>query len=134
MRKGKKIEVGDVIRLNDRQSLIEFIIDRELNELKFDKMSQWFDYLKEIVKIASPTEAQVDQLAEVKASRDLLVHNSGIVNSIYLDKAGTRARHQIKEKIEISPEYFRESWSLVRTVIDNVAGETIARLTKSSPT
>jgi hypothetical protein len=129
-RLGKKIDVSDVVRIADHQTLVVFIVDRELNELKYDKLSEWFNYLKSLVRITSPTDDQVEQLAELKAARDLLIHNSGIVNATYLEKAGKRARYKLGEKIEISPDYFREGWSLARTVVDDVTGEAIRRFNK----
>ncbi len=129
-RQGKKIDVSEVIQTTDRGALIALIVDRELNEIQYDKISHWFVYLKGIVKIGSPTDAQVEQFAEIKASRDLLIHNSGIVNAIYLEKAGKRARRRLNERIDISPEYFQTSWSLARALVDTISSDVVNRLSK----
>lgn len=45
----------------------------------------------------------------MKATRDLLVHNDGVINAIYLEKAGELARGQNGEVVPISSEYFESS-------------------------
>ena len=44
-------------------------------------------------------------IIEIKASRDVLAHNNGIVNAIYVAKAGSRARHQEGEQLTMSEQY-----------------------------
>ena len=43
----------------------------------------------------APTEDEIDALAEIKAARDILEHNAGVVNEIYRRKAGKRARYEV---------------------------------------
>lgn len=86
----KQIEVGVALSVADRGALVLLIADRELNELKYDRPRAWFDYMSKIVRLGCPTEEEIERIAEMKAARDLLIHNSGIVNKTYLDKAGTK--------------------------------------------
>ena len=88
----KPIEVGVVLSAADKDALVLLIVERELNELKYDRPRAWFDYLNKVVKLGCPTEDEIERVAEMKAARDLIIHNSGIVNTIYLDKAGSKAR------------------------------------------
>ena len=66
--------------------------DRELNELKYDRPMAWFDYLNRIVKLGCPTVEEIERFAEMKAARDLLIHNSGIVNFRYVPLNATGFR------------------------------------------
>ena len=86
----KQIEVGVALSAADTQALVLLIAERELNELKYDRPRAWFDYMNKIVKLGCPTEDEIERIAEMKAARDLLIHNSGIVNKTYLDKAGAK--------------------------------------------
>ena len=46
--------------------------------------------MSRIVKLGCPTDDEIERIAEMKATRDLLIHNLGIANKTYLDKAGTK--------------------------------------------
>ena len=64
----------------------------------------------------------IETLAEIKASRDIVVHNKGIVNVVYLWKAGqTSADSKKGGRPEISEQYHRESWETIKQVISEVA-------------
>ena len=70
----------------DRESLVLPIADRELNELRHDRPRAWFEYLDKLIRLGVP-RLTINGFAEIKAVRDPLVHNSGVVNRVYLDKA-----------------------------------------------
>ena len=124
----KQIEVGVALSAADRGSLVLLIADRELNELKYDRPRAWFDYMSKIVKLGCPTEEEIDRIAEMKVARDLLIHNSGIVNKTYLDKAGTKARYAVGDQVVIDRPYFNDCWVLAKKLVDDVAAAAKRRL------
>jgi hypothetical protein len=75
-----------------KEALVLPVAELELNELKYDCPNGWFDYLGKIVNLACPANDEIERIAELKAARTLIIHNSGILNKIYVDKAGTEAR------------------------------------------
>jgi hypothetical protein len=83
--------------------------------------------LNDRVKLGCPTEEQIERLTEVKASRDILIHNRGVVNATYLDKAGPRARYKLGQRLEIPEPYLRETWQLIRDVVGDLATAAIAK-------
>jgi hypothetical protein len=129
----KQIDIGTALSALDRQSLILIIADRELNELKYKRIGEWFEYLHGIVKTRCPTADEIEALAEIKASRDILVHNSAIANTIYIDKAGSRARYHAGEKVEIPLPYHSDSWRLIKKVVNDVSAAAIVRLGTPAP-
>lgn len=114
--KGKKIDVARLVEASDLESVWNLITDNELNELRYKNLREWFKYLERLNNISFPSEEAIGKLCEIKATRDILVHNSGIVNKTYTEKAGSMARSKAGEKIEVSPEYFHNSWDLIRQV------------------
>jgi hypothetical protein len=128
----KQIEVSLALSAADRAALVLLIADRELNELKYDRPKAWFDYMNRIIRLGCPTDDEIDLIAEMKAARDLLIHNSGIVNKIYLDKAGTKARYAAGEKVVIDRHYFDDCWLLAMKVVDDVANTAKYRLSRSA--
>jgi hypothetical protein len=126
----KQIEVGVALSAADREALILLIAERELNELKYDRPRAWFDYMSKIVKLGCPTEEEIERIAEMKAARDLLIHNSAIVNKTYLDKAGTKARYAVGEPVVIDRPHFNDCWVLAKKLVEDIAAAAKRRLSK----
>jgi hypothetical protein len=83
--------------------------------------------LADRVDLGCPTADQTQDLAEIKASRDVLVHNSGIVNSAYLEKAGDRARFMVGDRLDVPEPYLLTSLRLVQGVIQDMAASAMAK-------
>ncbi len=107
----KKVDLAMVIDAPDRESILQFMIARELNALKYERPKTWFRYLNDRVKLGGPTDEQIDRLAEIKASRDILAHNRGVVNQTYLEKAGKYARYNLGQRLEIPEPYLHDAGS-----------------------
>ncbi|HQU45154.1 MAG TPA: hypothetical protein PK867_20230 [Pirellulales bacterium] len=104
------------------------MVNRELNEIRYRSVREWFVEFEQMVKLGCPTGDEIEQLAEIKASRDVLVHSRGVANATYEEKAAGRKRHVASEKLEIPETYHRESWELIRKVVTDVS---TAALTKA---
>ena len=128
----KQIEVGVALSAADRAALVLLIAERELNELKYDRPRAWLDYMGKIVRLNCPTEDEIERIAELKAARDLIIHNSGIVNKIYMDKAGTKARYAMGDKVVIDRPYFDGCWTLAKKLVDHIALAAKLRLSKAA--
>jgi hypothetical protein len=113
----RQVDVGTIVTASTRDVLLEQLAERELNELKYKNVDAWFERLRSLVSVAGPSADIVGALAELKATRDILVHNRAVINDIYLRKAGPRARGTLGDRIIVSGEYFRDSWHLVAGAI-----------------
>jgi hypothetical protein len=128
----KQIEVGVALSAADREALVLLIAERELNELKYERPKAWFDYLGKIIKLGCPTEEEIERIAEMKAARDLIIHNTGIVNKTYTEKAGTKARYMPGDKVVIDRPYFDNCWALAKKLVDDIGAAAKRRLTKAT--
>jgi hypothetical protein len=118
----RMLDFGTVLSAPDKASITLAVVDKELNELKYERVSDWFEYLEKIARLGCPRADEIERLAEIKATRDILVHNQGIANTIYVSKAGTHARYKDGETMEIPEPYHRQSWELIKKVIGDVSG------------
>lgn len=116
----KQLKFGTVLKAPDKEAIAFAVVDRELNELKYERVAEWFEYLERRAGLGTPSKDVIDRLAEIKASRDILVHNKGIVNATYLSKAGSFARQEIGDRLEIPASYHQASWELINGLIRNV--------------
>ncbi len=126
-----QLEFDVVLKAVDRDEVISGIILKKLNELKYDSLREWFVVVENAIKLGCPTADEVDALAEIKAARDILEHNAGVVNEIYRRKSAKMARYNIGDHIEIDDTYHLESWRLIQKVVTDVTNAAISRLSKS---
>jgi hypothetical protein len=112
----------------DKDAIMRLVIDKELNEVLYDRPSGWFDYLEGRAKLGCPAADEVGRIAEAKATRDILAHNRGVANKTYLAKAGALARSSPGERIDVPEDYHRSTWTLIRKVVADVSDSAIAKV------
>lgn len=111
----KEVSTDVLWNSENLQSAIDELIDRHISKVFFASPTVQFAYLSEIAGIDVNDEA-FPKFYELKATRDLLVHNVGIANDHYINKAGPKARAKIGEKVVVDREYFDSSVALVKRI------------------
>lgn len=124
---GKQVDFKVVLDALDKDSIIGFMVNKELNEVLYKRPGEWFAYLDSKVKLACPTRYEIDRLAEAKASRDVLTHNQGIVNKNYLAKAASLARFREGERLDIPEPYHRQTWELLCKLVADLSDAAMAK-------
>lgn len=97
----KKVDVEEIIDRKSRKALIEAIIEKEMISLFYAKPSAQFEYLEQVIDVEIE-ESMKEGWAEIKATRDLFVHNSGTINR--LRKADKLARGKEGERAPMNIE------------------------------
>jgi len=64
-----------------------------------------------------------DEWIEMKATRDLIAHNSGIISDVYIKKAGKLARGHSGEKIKIDKAYFENAIAKSKSLVGKIASQ-----------
>jgi hypothetical protein len=123
----KQVEMGTILKAPDTTAIVLTVVDKELNELKYERVADWFAYLERLTNLGCPAVDEIEKLAEIKASRDILVHNHGLANATYVSKAGSRARCRDGERLEIPEQYHRESWETLKKVVRDVSTAAIGK-------
>jgi hypothetical protein len=124
---GKMVDFEVVFDAPDKEAVTLFVVNKEIEGVSYKRPADWFAYLEARAKLGCPSTDEIDRLTEAKASRDVLVHNRGIANMIYVSKAGTLARYKAGERIDIPEPYHRETWELIRKVVTDIANAAIAK-------
>jgi hypothetical protein len=112
------------LEIGDREALLERLIEARCQELMFAKPAEYIAKFEKVIAIELPAELVAEYL-EVKATRDLLVHNQGRINDIYVAKSGANARGVSGDVLEIDSDYFEQ----VVTTAKSLSGA-IQRLTE----
>ncbi|MCR9264129.1 MAG: hypothetical protein NXH86_08210 [Flavobacteriaceae bacterium] len=115
----KKVDISEVLNCKTQDNIIDLIIDKQLGDLFYAGPKKQREYIEKVLSVELE-EAQWLNWFEYKATRDLLVHNSGKINSIYLEKTGEKARGKLNEKIELNKEYFDDALSNIKSMIGRI--------------
>jgi len=116
----RQIEYSVIVAAQTKDEVINAMIERELNEVKYKNVGDWFTYLERLVSGCRLSDTEIGRIAEAKATRDLLVHNAGIVNHIYLEKSGKFARSKVDEVISVDGDYTLDTWQLFSSTLITV--------------
>lgn len=63
---------------------------------------------------------------EIKASRDIIIHNSGLINKLYVEKAGDKSRGDAGEELVIDDAYFRHVIVTLKALAGAIQSQTEA--------
>ena len=115
----KKVDISEVLDCKTQENIIDLIIDKQLGDLFYAGPKKQREYIEKVLNVELE-EVQWSNWFEYKASRDLLVHNSGKINSIYLEKTGESARGKLNDRILLNKEYFDEALSNIKSMIGRI--------------
>lgn len=122
----RQFELSIVFNSEDKPEIIKKVVDIELNKLKYQNIFDWMEYLNKIVGIEYPSGDDIEKLAEMKASRDVIVHNNYIVNDVYLRKAGKFTRFKLGDKLKVNEkEYFNDCAAFIKGIIENISDKVV---------
>lgn len=112
----RKIELSLVINSKSIEELLQKVIFNNINSVFYASPRKYFEKIENILSIILPLKIK-SQFSENKATRDLLLHNSGIINSMYLAKSGNLARGTEGETIPLNSNYFDNSLRCMKKII-----------------
>jgi len=84
--------------------------DSILNELAYKSPKEYSKVCEELTSINLLECPAFHKYIEIKATRDVHIHNLGIINDIYLGKADSHARGQLGRQLPVTFQYFLESY------------------------
>ena len=113
LRPTKDISTEILFNASDLSAAINDLIDQHINKVFYSSPAVQFSYLAEIAGIDLNDDA-FEKYYELKATRDLLVHNVGVANEQYIRKSGSKSRAKSGEPVVIDRDYFDNSVALVK--------------------
>jgi hypothetical protein len=87
LRSNETIKIEDVLRFDSRELLIEFLVERKINELSYAGIKGINDFLLDRIGIELWASDEECALSSVSVElRNIYTHNRGIVNETFLKK------------------------------------------------
>lgn len=84
--------------------------DMFLNDLAYKSPAEFSESMQQLLSVNLFECPAFHRYMELKATRDIFVHNSGIANDVYIRKAGTHARVKSGMALPADIQYFLESY------------------------
>jgi hypothetical protein len=115
---GKSVSLIDFIEI-DREAIINSRIEESINSIMYKQPKEYLEYLGQVIG-RQLSDDVVKPFCEVCATRDLLVHNQGKINSKYIDKAGRFARGAVGDFVVVDEKYFKSSMANFRSIYEEI--------------
>ena len=122
-----QVDVRAIIAAPDKAAILRPLIDQYVIAMSYKRPTDWFKQLSSIVSLKHPGEAIIVQFAEIKATRDIFVHNRGVANGMYVEKAGMLARAASGQPLDLPDKYLHDSWRLCRQLVKDVGDDAADR-------
>lgn len=122
----KEIKYSDLFKFNSMQALQESVIEEELLIFGYKSVKDQIEYIHKFAKIELVDKTTISNVAEIRATRNLIVHNKGIVNNIYLNSVKS-SDFRISDYRTIDNEYFHRSLQTCKRFLINFGAKLIVK-------
>lgn len=117
-----KIEFTREQIVNESRTLSEKMLDHSINKLAYGSLEKFISEFTKKLNIPDIDSDIVAQLIEIKETRNLMIHNNLIVNTVYLSKCKlscVRAQiDMINKKLPFDKEYTNDSIQFCLDILD----------------
>ena len=120
----KSVGVADVLQASDVDELVSEMIQKQVVSVSYGKPADQFKYLEQAIGVTID-EPLRRQWVEIKATRDLIVHNSNVINKTYIDKSGDAARGEDGDEVIVDRSYFELSLASMKTLTGRISTQSM---------
>jgi hypothetical protein len=106
----KQIDLQLVLEASSIEEVHSKAIDALLNESSYKSPRDFAKSFESFTGVNLLESPAFHRYIEVKATRDVFIHNRGVANQVYLRKSGSHARATMGSKVPCEIGYFLESY------------------------
>ena len=121
----KQVRISSLYLAGDLEQARDLAVSAALDDLKYKRLDEWFRFFAETIQYDNVIDADsLRLLAEMKARRDVLEHNAGVANDLYVNKvtrAGATPRYAAGERVVITDDDFAETVRLIAATLGRLA-------------
>jgi hypothetical protein len=103
--KDRQVSLDVLLRADTLTDALTEIIEHRLVSASYAKPKEYLQYVKSIANINTDDPAFA-AFIEIKATRDIIVHNGGVANETYVEKAGDLCRAVTGNVLPVDTMYF----------------------------
>lgn len=98
-------------------------IDSILNELSYKSPREFAKECQGFLSVNMLECPSFHKFIELKATRDIYIHNLGIVNELYISKSESHSRASLGERLVVDTAYFLESYEATLQLMEWLENE-----------
>jgi hypothetical protein len=120
LRTGEQVRIDEVLAHDSMESLIDAFVERRVHNLisnGITKVAEYFAKHLAFDLFESPEES--DQIVEIVAARNVIVHNRGFVDKRFITRLRPEAKWQVGEQLPLSTSYV---WDAIDNLEKSVQG------------
>jgi hypothetical protein len=115
----KQFSLEGIAKSGACSTLIREAAVKEVSDLSYGTFPNMVEKLQEMFNFKHPLDgALLDELNEVKCTRDVYVHGKGLANAIYQRKAGKQARTGLDRKLPLDETYLAGAISKAEKLVN----------------
>lgn len=113
------IDVGTILNADGHVDIIKKIIDANLMAVFYASPDKQFEYINTVFSIENDEKLDkyIQKWKEFKAARDIIIHNNGIINELYIKKSGEYARGEVGEELLINKDDVGDLLKYLKSII-----------------
>lgn len=115
------VDVRDIVNATSLDALIAEKADQRVRDAGYATPASYFAYCTQIFGFEFGADIR-RRYIEIKATRDIHVHNDGIANQTYLGKASDLARANEGDPLLVDSEYFGNSIYCLKQILAETYG------------
>lgn len=104
----------DLMVAPDKDQLVQRVLSEHVGTVFRQRPSLYMAYAVKLLSIKN--DPSFTDFYEVAATRDLVVHNNRVINNLYLDKAGKKARGGLGTKVPVDKDYYSGALAALKRV------------------
>jgi len=102
----KEFSLEALAKKGSTSTLLREVAEEEINRLAYKAFPEMLKRLQEIFNFKSQLNEQlVNEINEIKCTRDVYVHGKGKANHIYMRKTGGLARAELDKQLPLGKDY-----------------------------
>lgn len=111
-----KYDLENIVLANNKEDIIDFIIEDRIISIMYANPRCQAEYFRKALSI-DISDDKWNIWYEIKATRDIIVHNLGIINETYIEKAGVSSRGNLGDTVRVDTSYFLSSIKFMKKII-----------------
>jgi hypothetical protein len=120
--------IVDAKTINDARKAVA---ESRLQGVFYSEPKEYLSYFESISGIKIPEDLFLS-FVEIKATRDIIIHNDGKVNELYIRKSSNNGRAKLREVIPLDEEYFASCITAMKSISKEIEKQVRAKYEKAT--
>lgn len=118
---GKDIKFEKIMKTVSISEIANSYAENKVMDLSYKKLSEYHVEFSKIIGLKKEIDKNIlDELSEIKATRDIFVHANGKCNELYIKKSGDLARANIGKELDLDENYINKSTKIIEEYLSKI--------------